>query len=433
MTARTSTTNHEPAPTTAHEPARGGSTPEASASHAAVSTSTFSLLAIDDNPSDLDILKRLVRKVPEWSIEFASCTDPEEGLAHLERHPIDVVLVDYRLGAINGIELLDLIRKTGFEGAIIVLTGQGDERLAAEAMRSGAADYMPKSDLTAASLRRAVENALERSRLQIALTEHRHRLERMNEDLQQKNQEIRSFYHTLSHELKTPLTAAREFVSILVDGLAGELSPTQIEYLGYVKEGCDQMTTCLNDILDITRMETGRFSVRTIAAPLPPVVHRTLAGFASRARDAGNDLEEEFASNLPEAIFDPHRITQVVGNLVDNAIKFTPPGGKVRLELAPARGPGAGILVTVTDTGKGIREEHLEHVFERLYQVRDGSEQSRMGLGLGLFICREIVRLHGGELAVESRVGAGTTFRFTLPTSSASVNSDSQGETKNHG
>jgi signal transduction histidine kinase len=425
MTARPSTIVQASAPST---PGASASAPAASQ---AAATATFSLLAIDDNPSDLDILKRLVRKVPEWNVEFASCTEAKDGLAHLERHPVDLVLVDYRLGAINGIELLDLIRKTRFEGAIIVLTGQGDERLAAQAMRSGAADYMPKSDLTAASLRRAVENALERSRLQIALAEHQHRLERMNEDLQQKNQEIRSFYHTLSHELKTPLTAAREFVSILVDGLAGELSPTQIEYLGYVKEGCDQMTTCLNDILDITRMETGRFSVRTIAAPLPPVVHRTLAGFANRARDAGIELEEEFASNLPEAVFDPHRLTQVVGNLIDNAIKFTPPGGKVRLEVGT--GSDGRILVTVTDTGKGIHEEHLEHVFERLYQVRDGSEQSRMGLGLGLFICREIVRLHGGELAVASRVGAGTTFRFTLPTSSASTNSDSQGDPKNHG
>jgi len=427
MPARRSTSVHDPAPSSDSTTTSAAAVPQAPA------TETFSLLAIDDNPSDLDILKRLVRKVPEWKVEFASCTEPKDALAHLGSHPVDVVLVDYRLGAINGIELLDRIRKTGFEGAIIVLTGQGDERLAAEAMRSGAADYMPKSDLTAASLRRAVENALERSRLQIALSEHQHRLERMNEDLQQKNQEIRSFYHTLSHELKTPLTAAREFVSILVDGLAGELSPTQIEYLGYVKEGCDQMTTCLNDILDITRMETGRFSVRTVAAPLPPVVHRTLAGFASRARDARIELEEEFASNLPEAVFDPHRITQVVGNLIDNAIKFTPPGGKVRLELAPTTGAERRILVTVTDTGKGIREEHVEHVFERLYQVRDGSEQSRMGLGLGLFICREIVRLHGGEIAVSSRVGAGTTFRFTLPISSASTHSDPQGDPKNHG
>jgi CheY-like chemotaxis protein len=112
---------------------------------ATVRTETFALLAIDDNPSDLDILKRLVRKIGEWKVEFSAYTEAQDGLAHLERSHVDVVLVDYRLGAIHGIQLLDVIRKTGFEGAVILLTGQGDERLAAEAMRSGAADYMPKS------------------------------------------------------------------------------------------------------------------------------------------------------------------------------------------------------------------------------------------------------------------------------------------------
>ena len=398
-----------------------------------VRTDTFALLAIDDNPSDLDILKRLVRKIPEWQVEFTAYTEAMDGLAHLERRPVDVVLVDYRLGAINGIQLLDVIRRTGFAGAIIVLTGQGDERLAAEAMRSGAADYMPKSDLTTASLRRAVDNALERSRLQISLTEHRHRLERMNQDLQQKNQEIQSFYHTLSHELKTPLTAAREFVSILVDGLAGSLTPTQLEYLGYVKEGCDQMTTCLNDILDITRMETGRFSVRPVAAPLLPLIHRTLAGFAGRARTLGIEIEETYAPDLPDGHLDPHRVTQVVSNLVDNALKFTPAGGKVRIEAGLSLGAADRLLVSVSDTGKGIEAAHLDHIFERLYQVRDGSEQSRMGLGLGLFICREIVRLHGGELTVTSRVGAGTTFRFTLPIAPSSSNTAPAGSPPTHG
>jgi len=415
MTARPSTTASSEAP---HAPSEASPAPR---------TETFALLAIDDNPSDLDILKRLVRKIGEWKVDFSAYTEAKDGLAHLERSHVDVVLVDYRLGAVNGIQVLDDLRKTGFEGAVILLTGQGDERLAAEAMRSGAADYMPKSDLTTASLRRAIDNALDRSRLQLALTEHRLRLERMNEDLQQKNQEIRSFYHTLSHELKTPLTAAREFVSILVDGLAGELSPTQIEYLGYVKEGCDQMTTCLNDILDITRMETGRFSVRPVPTALPPLVHRTLMGFSGRAQAGAIELEEEFASNLPEVLVDPHRVTQVVANLIDNALKFTPPGGKVRIEAGASAEVRGRLLVTVSDTGKGIEPEHVDHVFERLYQVRDGSEQSRMGLGLGLFICREIVRLHGGELSVASEVGQGTTFRFTLPIAPATESKDNEG------
>jgi len=398
-------------------------------------TNTFSLLAVDDNASDLDILRRLVRRIPEWTVNLTTCTEAMDGLSLLEQRKIDVVLVDYRLGAINGIQLLEVIRRTGFEGAIIVLTGQGDERLAAEAMRAGAADYMPKSDLTVASLRRAVENALERNRLQLALIEHRRRLERANQDLQKKNQEIRSFYHTLSHELKTPLTAAREFVSILLDGLAGPLTEQQVEYLRYVKEGCDQMTVCLNDILDITRVETGRFSIQPIPQPVAALVHRTLAGFANRARNAGIDLEARIAPGLPDVLIDAHRITQVVGNLIDNGLKFTPAGGKVSVDVEPDAGAPGRVRVSVIDTGRGIASEHLEHIFERLYQVRDGSEQSRMGLGLGLFICREIVKLHGGELDVKSELGKGTSFTFDLPAAPVAPvtsNPQSEGTEKNH-
>jgi signal transduction histidine kinase len=378
-------------------------------------TDRFTILAIDDNPSDLEILRRLVRRISDWKAELTTCTEAMDGLALLERDPVDVVLVDYRLGAINGIQLLELIRRTGFEGAIIVLTGQGDERLAAEALRSGAADYMPKSDLSVASLRRIVDNALEKSRLQLALKAHRERLERANEDLRLKNQEIQGFYHTLSHELKTPLTAAREFVSILLDGLGGPLSTTQIEYLGYVKEGCDQMRVCLDDILDVTRVETGRFSVRATPQPLHPIVHRAVAGFSSRARAAGIQLESSLEPRLPDAVIDSHRITQVVGNLIDNGLKFTDRGGRVAIEVRRRPETADRIEVSVSDTGKGIPEEHLPHIFERLYQIPDGSEPSRMGLGLGLFICREIVRLHGGELSVTSRPGTGSAFRFTLP------------------
>jgi signal transduction histidine kinase len=299
-------------------------------------------------------------------------------------------------------------------------------------MRSGAADYMAKSDLTSASLRRAVENALERNRLQIALVEHRRRLERANQDLQQKNQEIQSFYHTLSHELKTPLTAAREFVSILLDGLAGSLTPTQAEYLQFVKAGCDQMTICLNDILDVTRMETGRFSVHVVRQSVPALVRRVTAGFAGRSRATGVQIAERFASDLPDAWIDPHRITQVLGNLIDNALKFTPAGGAVSVEVARHPVESGRLAVSVADTGKGVPEEHLPHIFERLYQVRDGSEQSRMGLGLGLSICREIVRLHGGEIAVTSEVGKGTAFSFTLPVAPVQSTTVTEGIPKQH-
>jgi signal transduction histidine kinase len=386
----------------------------------------FSMLALDDSAADLDALRRLVRKIPGWEVDLRTSNDPVEALALLQDRAADVVLIDYRLGAVNGVQLVEQARETGFQGAYILLTGQGDERVAAEAIRSGASDYMPKEDLTIASLQRAVGNALERSRLQIALGEHRRRLEWANHDLQRRNSEIQSFYHTLSHELKTPLTSAREFVSILMEGLAGPLTPTQIEYLAYVKESCDQMTVCLNDILDITRMETGRLSFKPGPQDLAALVRRTVASFAGRARESGVALEEHLAAGLPAAFVDPHRFAQVLGNLVDTALKFTA-AGAVRIQVGLEPTDPAWIRVSVSDTGKGIPEEQRVNVFERLYQVRDGSEHSRTGLGLGLFICREIVRLHGGDISVESAVGKGTTFTFTCPTVPLERSTDPKG------
>jgi len=374
---------------------------------------SFSMLAVDDNPSDIGVLRRLVRRVPEWRVEFRMSLDPVEGLALLREVDVDVVLVDYRLGAIDGLQFLERARRSGFAGAVIILTGQGDERTAAMALRSGAADYLPKRDLTETSLRRSVSNALERSRLELALRENRRRLTWANLDLRRRNTEIQTFYHTLSHELKTPLTSAREFVSILLEGMAGPLTPKQAEFLGFVKESCDQMRVCLNDILDVARLETGRLSLQPSPLDLDALVKRIVATFSSRASEAGLTLRAQVDEGIRPAHVDPNRMSQVLGNLVDNAIKFTPAGGSVEIHAGTEPTDPGRLRIRVSDNGKGIPVEHQANVFDRLFQVRDGSEQSRMGLGLGLSICREIVRLHGGELSVESEEGRGSTFSFT--------------------
>jgi signal transduction histidine kinase len=187
------------------------------------------------------------------------------------------------------------------------------------------------------------------------------------------------------------------------------------------------MRVCLNDILDVTRMETGRLSLRPGPQDLAAIVRRTAASFASRARESNIVVHEHIAAGLPAANVDPHRIAQVLGNLVDNALKFTCEGGTVDIRVTQDSADPDWIRVSVSDTGKGIPAEHRANIFERLYQVRDGSEQSRVGLGLGLFICREIVRLHGGDISVESAVGSGTSFTFTCPAVSGPRTSNPEG------
>jgi PAS domain S-box-containing protein len=242
-----------------------------------------------------------------------------------------------------------------------------------------------------------------------------HKMELTNQALTRKHREQQDFYHTVSHELKTPLTSNREFISIILDGLAGPLTSEQREYLNLAREGCDQIKFCLNDLLDATRLETGKLDVTPAPTRAEELVRKALGSMEPAMQAKGITLRAEVQPGLPEMPLDERRINQVLLNLLSNALKFTPAGGTVVVRAGEdPRQPG-WVQMAVSDTGRGIPPEHLTRIFERLYQVRESDTSTEGGLGLGLFIAREIVRLHGGSLWVESEVGRGSTFQFTLP------------------
>jgi PAS domain S-box-containing protein len=261
----------------------------------------------------------------------------------------------------------------------------------------------------------------ERRRAEEEMRRIQGQLERSNADLRHKNEEIQNFYHTLSHELKTPLTSAREFVAIVMDGLAGGLNETQKDYLRIALESCNQLRVCLNDLLDATRLETGKLSIELKPASLGAVVERVVKTLRPAAAGKRIELSCEVEPGLPPVSLDENRITQVTANLLNNALKFTEPGGRiaVRVTVPPEQ---AGLAeVSVSDTGRGIPAEQLDRIFDRLYQVKSGDATSEQGVGLGLYICRELVRLHGGNISVESKVGEGSTFTFSLPLEPAAL------------
>src|SRR5688572_11538154 len=158
-------------------------------------------------------------------------------------------------------------------------------------------------------------------------------LERTNSDLRRKSEEVQNFYHTLSHELKTPLTSAREFVSIVMDGLAGKLNPTQHEYLGIALESCNQLRVCINDLLDATRLETGKLSIELKPVCLGTLVQRVVTALKPAAHGKKIELTCEIAPTLPQVFVDDNRITQVVTNLLNNALKFTECGGTIAVNV----------------------------------------------------------------------------------------------------
>ncbi len=261
--------------------------------------------------------------------------------------------------------------------------------------------------------RKAAEKAREESELVKATVQAE--LESTNEDLIRKNKEIQNFYHTLSHELKTPLTSAREFISIVMDGLPGPLNPKQFEYLSVAKESCNQLRACINDLIDATRIETGKLRLDIKPTALAPLLHRITLAMSRPAEAKNIQIIEKFQAELPEIPLDQHRIIQVVTNLLNNAIKHTPQGGVITLDASELPSRPEVVRIAVADNGCGIPKNEQEHIFDHLYQIKAGDAATEQGIGLGLFLCRELVELHGGTISVESEPGKGTTFSFVLP------------------
>jgi signal transduction histidine kinase len=238
-------------------------------------------------------------------------------------------------------------------------------------------------------------------------------LQTSNSMLERRNREIQNFYHTLSHELKTPLTSAREFVAIVIDGLAGPLNEKQNEFLHIALESCDQLRVYIDDLLDAARLETGKLQVQLAPSSLRDVVSQTISRFDRLAKERQISLSCE-CGDLPPAMVDPLRIMQVLTNLLSNALKFTPPGGSIRVRVLTDPDDARRQRISVRDDGCGIAADQLDRIFDRLYQVKSDATPVSPSLGLGLFICRELLALHGAKIAVASIQGKGTRFSFSV-------------------
>jgi signal transduction histidine kinase len=305
--------------------------------------------------------------------------------------------------------------------------------VAVETLKAGAADYLPKTALTLEALERAVRNAIEKARLYAevenqhqllqqshqAIEEQHRLLQQTHQELERQNAEIQQFYHMISHELKTPLTSARSFTTILLDELAGPLTAEQREYVDFIQDSCDQLTHGLNDLLDVTRLHTGKLHIEPHPCCLSALVTQVIGSMAPMAQKKGSNLHHELDIALPQGVIDQRRMMQVLTNLLGNALKFTPEGGSVVVRAAVEAAEPTMMSVSVSDTGRGIPHDQQARIFDRLYQTQQHDIKIEGGLGLGLHICQELVKLHGGEICVESKPNVGTTLTFTVPVDSA--------------
>jgi signal transduction histidine kinase len=223
-----------------------------------------------------------------------------------------------------------------------------------------------------------------------------------------------TFVSVAAHELRTPLTAIQGYLEMVMDEDVGPLSDRQREYLAVVQNSARRLAHITSSLLDVTRIEAGRVELVLQPTDLPALVHMVAVEYAPQVKDKDQHLALHHAPELPPALCDPTRAGQIVGNLLSNAIKYSPREGHI--EIAIERADEDGFLqVSVTDDGVGIGSGDQDKLFRRFFRAASAAQTRASGAGLGLYITRSLVELHGGRIWFESELGGGSTFCATFP------------------
>ena len=334
----------------------------------------------------------------------------------------DVVLTDLTLPDASGLRSVEELRSFNPHLPVIVMTGLESDELADEALQLGAQDYISKDSINSQVLDLSIRYAIERQkgasenlRLLAERQTQQECLKQKNERLQRLVETAHRFVDNVSHEFRTPLTVLREYAALLRDGVLGEINEEQAEFLDVMSYRVDDLNTMVDDMLDSSKLEAGLMGVHRDSVDLVSVVERSLLGLQLKAQVRSVELTFDPASDLPDVYCDAEKVGRVVTNLVSNAIKFSDElHGEVHVEISHSF-EEPDVRVSVADNGHGIDEVGLSKMFDRFKQLGTSTQSSTKGFGLGLNIARELVDLNYGEIRVDSVVGEGSTFSFTVP------------------
>ncbi|HEX8723108.1 MAG TPA: response regulator [Pyrinomonadaceae bacterium] len=383
------------------------------------------LLVVDDEENILLTISEVLR-LEGYEVDKAA--SGRDALAMLEREgEYDLILTDLHMDDGDGLSLIEEVRARSPQTITIVLTGFAAVESAIAALRHGAYDYLTKPCIIA-ELTHTVARGIEHRRLMLAERAARAGLEELNRELEHRVEERTAelsrvnrelveanrmkdvFLATLSHELRTPLTPVLGWVNLLRAGGAGVDPSMLTQGLDAIERNARLQARLVDDLLDISRIVSGKLRIEWEPVNVSAVVELATEPFRADAVARGVELEVGLPDHPLPVEGAPVRLQQIVWNLISNALKFTPRGGRVTVR---ARREGAEARIEVTDTGVGIAPEFLPHVFDRFRQADGSTTRQYGGLGLGLAIVRALAELHGGWVVAESE-GPGRGARFTV-------------------
>ncbi len=373
------------------------------------------VLIIEDNPTDALIVKKKLQRDNTLDYEVSHFMSAEEGLEDLDKNSYDVALLDYNLPKKSGLETLREIKSRNIKMPIIMITGQGDEALAAQLMKEGAFDYLPKregyEDAVPIMIRKTVAEfraGLEKERLRKEIALKKGELEKTNEQLRELDRMKSDFVSNVVHELRTPLTLIKGNLDNIDKGFAGDVQPKQKEILGDVFRIVNRLARLVNDLLDLSRIESGKIKLEIQKLNICGIADEVLKGFEKISSDKETVIKKEFSSPDISVDADRDKLTQVFVNLIGNSFKFTDKG-TVTVRISELEDE---VQVEIEDTGPGMTKEECAQIFDKFVRV---VAEKKEGTGLGLPIAKDIIILHNGRIRVESEPGKGTNFIFYLP------------------
>ena len=386
-------------------------------------------IIIDDDEDQASLFERALRKgnyqSPQngQSAAIRKFDNPTEAITELPTEGPVVVICDYNLSESTGLDWLPHLVKEGL-GPVIMASSQGDERIASEAFKAGASDYLVKMDVfqDPSILHQAIREGLLQYKLERSNHDLSRKLKNANIALQSKNERLREltetahrFVEDVAHEFRTPLTVIKEFASLIKDGLGGEVTGRQVEFLGHIETSVTNLANLVDDFLDTSKLRAKLMRVDRREHAVEDLFCSVRAVLSTRAASKSIRFSEYIQPGLPPVFCDREKAGRVIINLAINAFKFSEDSGEV--ELWARKHSDGGVEIGVTDHGPGITEDDLAKLGNRLTQTGAGQRCSVKGFGLGLNIAMDLVRVNLGRMNVSSRYGQGSTFAFTLPRS----------------
>lgn len=375
------------------------------------------ILVVDDEKEIRDFLSKALTRFGGFRVEVAE--NGQEGLKKVREGKYDLVLTDLKMPGLDGLQLISEIAKDQPEVLTVLMTGHGTVDSAVEAMKQGASDYLLKPlnlDETIVRIKKVLE---ERQRF-MRLKDFADQLEKANQELRRIDAMKSEFVSVASHELRTPLAAIKNAIQLILQGKTGEINENQAKFLSLADRNINRLINIINDLLNLSRIESGRISLKPESLPIKPLFENVVGSLRPQAETKSIQIEIDLPENPPSIYADKEKVEQILINLIGNAIKFTPDGGKIRLRaeiLSEEKNPEhpKKVAISVEDNGVGIPSDHLEKIFEKFHQVDGSLHRSIGGTGLGLAIAKGLVEAHQGKIWVKSEVGKGSTFTFTLP------------------